>query len=49
MTFDIDKIKEEGHDTTVSVLIFNTGDFSRVEGIPAEHVDGNQVVIRAVK
>ena len=49
VSFDIDKIKAAGHDTTVSVLISNTGDFASVEGIPAEHADLGQVVIRAVK
>ena len=49
VSFDIDKIKAAGHDTTVSVLISNTGDFASVEGIPAEHADLGQVVIKAVK
>ncbi len=49
VTFDMDKIKAAGHDTTVSVIISNTGDFAQVTGIPAEHADKNQVVIRAVR
>lgn len=49
VTFDMDKIKAVGHDTTVSVIISNTGDFAQVTGIPAEHADKNQVVIRAVR
>lgn len=49
VSFNIDKIKAAGHDTTVSVLISNTGDFASVEGIPAEHADLGQVVIKAVK
>ena len=49
VSFDIDKIKAAGHDTTVSVIISNTGDFAEVEGVPAEHADLSQVVIKAVK
>ena len=49
VTFDMDKIKAAGHDTTVSVIISNTEDFAQVTGIPAEHADKNQVVIRAVR
>ena len=48
-SFDIDKIKAAGHDTTVSVIISNTGDFTEVTGLPAEHADLGQIVIKAVK
>lgn len=49
VSFDIDKIKAAGYDTTVSIIISNTGDFASVTGLPAEQADLNQVVIKAVK
>ncbi len=49
VSFDIDKIKAAGHDTTVGVIVSNTSDFADIKGIPAEHVNLNKVVIRAVK
>lgn len=49
VSFDIDKIKAAGYDTTVSVIISNTADFSEVTGVPAEKADLTRVVIKAVK
>lgn len=49
VSFDIDKIKAAGHDTTVSVIISNTGDFAEVTGVPAAHANLGQIVIKAVK
>ncbi len=49
VSFDIDKIKAAGYDTTVSVIISNTADFAEVTGVPAEKADLTRVVIKAVK
>lgn len=49
VSFDIDKIKAAGYDTTVSVIISNTADFAEVTGVPAEKADLTKVVIKAVK
>ncbi len=49
VSFDIDKIKAAGYDTTVSVIISNTADFTEVTGVPAEKADLTRVVIKAVK
>lgn len=49
VSFDIDKIKAAGYDTTVSVVISNTDEFASVEGVPAEQADYSKVVIKAVK
>lgn len=49
VSFDIDKIKAAGHDTTVIVIISNTEDFADVVGVPTEHADLSRTVIRAVK
>lgn len=49
VSFDIDKIKAAGYDTTVSVIISNTADFTEVTGVPAEKADLTKVVIKAVK
>lgn len=49
VSFDIDKIKTAGYDTTVSVVISNTDEFASVEGVPAEQADYSKVVIKAVK
>ena len=49
VSFDIDKIKAAGYDTTVSVIVSNTADFASVDGVPAEHADLSKVVIKAVK
>lgn len=35
VAFDIEKIKNAGHDTTVSVIISNTDNFANVTGVPA--------------
>ena len=49
VSFDIDKIKAAGYDTTVSLIISNTADFAEVTGVPAEKADLTRVVIKAVK
>ena len=49
VSFDIDKIKAAGYDTTVSVIISNTADFTEVTGVPTEKADLTKVVIKAVK
>ena len=49
VSFDIDKIKTAGYDTTVSVIVSNTADFAEVTGVPAEKADLTKVVIKAVK
>lgn len=49
VSFDIDKIRAAGYDTTVSVIISNTADFAEVTGVPAEKADLTRVVIKAVK
>lgn len=49
VSFDIDKIKKAGYDTTVSILISNTADFTDVVGIEMEHADYNSSVIMAVR
>ena len=49
VSFDIDKIKAAGYDTTVSVIVSNTADFAEVTGVPAEKADLTKVVIKAVK
>ena len=43
--FDIAKIKEAGHDTTVAVVVSNTDDFAAVTGVPASHADLTKNVI----
>lgn len=43
--FDIVKIKEAGHDTTVAVVVSNTDDFAAVTGVPASHADLTKNVI----
>lgn len=48
VSFDIDKIKEAGYDTTVSIVISNMEAFSQVDGVPMEAADNNQTVIRAI-
>lgn len=49
VSFDIDKIKAAGYDTTVSVIVSNTADFAEVTGVPAQKADLTKVVIKAVK
>ncbi len=49
VSFDIDKIKAAGYDTTVSVIVSNTADFAEVTGVPAEKADLTKTVIKAVK
>lgn len=49
VSFDIDKIKAAGHDTTVCFIVSNTDDFASVEGIPSEKADLNTTVIKTVK
>ena len=48
LSFDIDKIKAAGHNTTVSVIVSNSDDFKAVEGLPGDPVDLNCSVIRTV-
>ena len=48
VSFDIDKIKAAGHNTTVSVIVSNSDDFKAVEGLPGDPVDLNCSVIRTV-
>ncbi len=43
--FDIAKIKEAGHDTTVAVVVSNTDEFAAVTGVPASHADLTKHVI----
>ncbi len=49
VSFDIDKIKAAGYDTTVSIVISNMDAFSQVDGVPMEAADGSKTVIRAVR
>ena len=48
LSFDIDKIKAAGHNTTVSVIVSNSDDFKAVEGLPGDPVDLSCSVIRTV-
>lgn len=48
LSFDIDKIKAAGHNTTVSVIVSNSDDFKAVEGLPGNPVDLSCSVIRTV-
>ena len=48
LSFDIDKIKVAGHNTTVSVIVSNSDDFKAVEGLPGDPVDLSCSVIRTV-
>lgn len=49
VSFDIEKIKEAGYDTTVPVVVGNTQDYAEVNGIEAEKTDENTVVIQVVQ
>ena len=49
VSFDIDKIKKAGYDTTVSVVVSNMEAFSQVEGVPMESADNSRTVIRAIR
>jgi PTS system beta-glucosides-specific IIC component len=49
VSFDIDKIKAEGHDTTVCVVISNTDDYRDVIGIPNDHADITKNVIKVIQ
>ena len=49
ISFDIDKIKAAGHDTTVSVVVSNSDEFHKVTGLPGDHVDLNCSIIRTQK
>lgn len=44
-TFDIDKIKKKGLDTTVMMIITNTGDFAKVEPIAVKFVQNNDSIL----
>jgi PTS system beta-glucosides-specific IIC component len=46
VSFDLDAIKKAGYDTTVPIVIGNTGDFTAVEGLPAAHADMNTEIIK---
>ena len=48
LSFDIDKIKAAGHNTTVSVIVSNSDDFKAVEGLPGDPVNLSCSVIRTV-
>lgn len=47
--FDIDKIKKAGYDTTVSVIVSNTADYTDVVGMEMEQTDYDSGVIMAVR
>jgi len=47
--FDIDKIKKAGYDTTVSVIVSNTADYTDVVGTEMEQTDYDSGVIMAVR
>lgn len=49
VSFDIEKIKEAGYDTTVPVVVGNTLDYAEVSGMESEHVNADAAVIRVVQ
>lgn len=38
LTVDLDRVKEAGYDTVIPVLVCNTGEFAKVEGITGQAV-----------
>ena len=49
VSFDIDKIKQAGYDTTVPIVVGNTGDYAEVNGIEADRADQDIPVIQIVE
>lgn len=49
VSFDIDKIKQAGYDTTVPIVVGNTGDYEEVNGIEAGRADQDIPVIQIVE
>lgn len=47
--FDIEKIKEEGYDTIVPVIVSNTDDYKQIIGIAGKKVSVNEAVIAIKK
>ncbi|MCI9184537.1 MAG: PTS glucose transporter subunit IIA [Lachnospiraceae bacterium] len=46
VTFDIEKIREAGYDVTTLVIVANTGEFKRVEGVKTGHVKVREPLIK---
>lgn len=49
VSFDIEKIRQAGYDTTVPVVVANTGDYTEVYGIEADRTNMDLPVIRIVQ
>lgn len=49
VSFDLEKIKESGYDTTVLAVVGNTFDYKEVSGIPTQHADMDSTVIKVVQ
>lgn len=45
LSFDMDKIKEEGYDITTPVIVSNTGDFADVSPCESKHVSDEDIII----
>lgn len=45
VSFDLEKLKAEGYDTTIPVIVANTGEFQEVEGVEMDQANENTGVI----